>query len=417
MKQFLIGNNVNASKQNYFWNFLSSGLIAGQSALLPLIISIILGNVDTGIVSIAFSIGATMFCLATYNIRNYQVTDISRRLSFHDYLYTRCITVFVVTLIGSIYIFYRYGMGYKAIIIFILCVMKLWDAFEDVLHGELQRSDLLYVGAKIEVIHIVFSLILFMISMICSKNLLFSCFVMVCGKLILSLYLNKHILPLLYLKKEQCNWEKVWRLLKECVPLCISAFLYTYLCNSSKYAIDSYLTEELQGIFAILILPAFVINLMAQFVFNPILVKIAMLWDQEKYKELLNYIIKLLLFLFVLVFIVIISAYLVGIQVLSFVFVQNLSVYKTEFIILIIGGAMTAIVCFLTQILITIRSQNAILIAYIFSCIIVKVISRNIILGYGLLGACILYGVGFGLTALILGLVTVNRFRVIMKDS
>lgn len=417
MKQFLIGNNVNVSKRNYFWNFLSSGLIAGQSAFLPLIISIILGNVDTGMVSIAFSIGATMFCLATYNIRNYQVTDIARRLSFHDYLYTRCITVFIVTIMGSIYIFNRYERSYKAIIIFILCVMKLWDAFEDVLHGELQRSDLLYVGAKIEVIHIVFSLLLFMISMIGSKNLIFSCFVMVCGKIILSLYLNKHILSLVYLNKEQCHWEKVWRLLKECVPLCISAFLYTYLCNSSKYAIDSYLTEELQGIFAILILPAFVINLMAQFVFNPILVKLARMWDGQEYKKLLQCIIKLLLFLCLLSVVVIAGASLVGIQVLSFIFVQDLSAYKTVFIILVIGGAITALVCFLTQLLITIRLQNTILIAYTFSCIIVKLVSESMILKYGLLGAAILYGGGFALTALILGLVTLNSLRKVLKKQ
>ncbi|MCI8481668.1 MAG: hypothetical protein HFJ27_00865 [Clostridia bacterium] len=59
-----------------------------------------------------------------------------------------------------------------------------------------------------------------------------------------------------------------------------------YLLNAPKYAIEHYLTEDIQAIFGIILMPASVLPLFAQLVIAPITNKITNLYKQNEIEKL-----------------------------------------------------------------------------------------------------------------------------------
>ena len=64
-------------------------------------------------------------------------------------------------------------------------------------------------------------------------------------------------------------------MMMEGFPLFLSLFLNMYLSNAPKYAIDAHLTEEIQAMYNIIFMPAFVVQLVVHFIFNLILTSYA----------------------------------------------------------------------------------------------------------------------------------------------
>ena len=54
-------------------------------------------------------------------------------------------------------------------------------------------------------------------------------------------------------------------------PTFCVTFLNIYLINASKYAIDNVMTEDYQAIFGIIVMPATIMVLLAQFMVHPFL--------------------------------------------------------------------------------------------------------------------------------------------------
>jgi O-antigen/teichoic acid export membrane protein len=75
------------------------------------------------------------------------------------------------------------------------------------------------------------------------------------------------------------------RLMIEGFPLFLSLFLNMYISNAPKYAIDAYLNEEVQALYGLVFMPAYVISLVAHFIFNPILKSYAEVWNEGRIKR------------------------------------------------------------------------------------------------------------------------------------
>ena len=59
--------------------------------------------------------------------------------------------------------------------------------------------------------------------------------------------------------------------------------------NASRYAIDGNLSEEMQTIFGIIVMPGMVMSLLSQFIIQPFLVKITDYLRKKEIKKLSNY--------------------------------------------------------------------------------------------------------------------------------
>ena len=131
-----------------------AGMInAAEAVVMSIIVTRITGLADAGMLTIAFAIGNLMMSVGKFGVRNYQVTDIENKFSFHIYLKTRFFTVMLMLTAVLGYLIYaliwlRYDRN-KILIIFMVCMIYAVEAVEDVFWGYFQRRNRMDAGAKL----------------------------------------------------------------------------------------------------------------------------------------------------------------------------------------------------------------------------------------------------------------------------
>jgi len=204
------------------------------------------------------------------------------------------------------------------------------------------------------------------------------------------------------------GWERFRLLLVEGAPLFLSLFLNMYISNAPKYAIDAHLTEEIQAYYNVLFMPAFVIQLVAYFIFNPILTTYAKLWLSEKREDLqklARLIRRQCLILLGLTALAVAVALTIGIPVLSFIFDMDLQGHRIDLAILMIGGGAMAYGVFFNYVITIIREQVFLLISYGIAALAALFLSGPFVTHAGITGASMLYAVLMCVLAVLLGAV------------
>ena len=82
-------------------------------------------------------------------------------------------------------------------------------------------------------------------------------------------------------------------------------------------------------------------------------------------------------------------SYLIGTPVLSLIFGVDLNSYQLELTILVFSGILYSIALVFENILTIYRKHNLLLIVYVSMYIVSLLLSKPLIISYGILGACI----------------------------
>ena len=115
------------------------------------------------------------------------------------------------------------------------------------------------------------------------------------------------------------------------------------------------MTDEYQTYYSILFMPSFVISLMCEFVFKPTITTIAELWWENNVKKFTLYILRIIGIILVCCVAVVAGGHLIGRTLLEIIYGVDLSPYKLHFVVLLIGGGISAEVYMIYNILIAIR--------------------------------------------------------------
>lgn len=385
-------DNSNIEKRSAFWNMLSSMLGSAQSAIFLLVVTHVCDTVYAGIFSIATTLGYQIVTIGNYGMRNYQATDVEHKYSFRDYLTSRYISSILMMLFLIIYLAIKgYNME-KALIIFVFSVFKAVDVIEDVFHGEFQRYNRLDIGAICMTIRYVVSFVVFTIVLIVTKELLIACMWETLVSIVVFVLLTYDLVKPNKVLKITGTLKNAISLLLECFPLFSGGFLYLYICNAPKYAIDNCLSQESQAYFAIIFMPVFVVNLLSGFVYRPLMTRMAICWVEKKNKEFSVLIAKQLIFICIATLVGIVGAYLVGTQLLSWFYGVNVNEYRAALVVLMIGGGFAAITGYMTTVVLTImRLQKQLLLGYGIVTGMALYFSNMIVRRYDILGAAGLY--------------------------
>ena len=392
LSKLIIAGEETVERRSALWNMAASILGSAQSAVFLLVVTNICDEIYAGIFSLATTLGYQIITIGNYGMRNYQATDVKQKYSFQEYFISRCITSVCMLLFVIVYLWVKgYGKE-KALIIFFFCIFKGIDVIEDVFHGEFQRYNRLDIGAISMTIRYVISFIVFFGVLLWNKNLLFSCICETVISLIIFVWLTYEVVkPKKVLNVKGTSMKKVFFLLKDCFPLFLGGFLYLYICNAPKYAIDSCLAQEKQAYFAILFMPVFVINLLSGFIYRPLLTRMAIYWADAKQKEFKSIIVRQFKFILFVTIAGMIGAYLVGTEFLTLIYSISVIKYKWCLVILISGGGLAAIIGFLVNVLTIMRLHQVMLCGYILVAAIGICISNVMVVRYGLMGASVLY--------------------------
>lgn len=400
--QSVLFNEKNIDRRTYFWNtavFISYSL---QSVLMLLIVTRFGDEEIAGIFSIIYATTQMLSSIGSYNMRNFQVSDTKGEYQFGDYWTSRVISTLLMCLLGAIYAFIRFDDAVSRLVVVCFTGYRAFETIEDVIHGYVQKEGRLDAASLAKFVRIIASTLGFILVYIVFRDLLLASSVM----FILSALLFAVCTYAINAEYKQIGYgfggKKVINLLWSCLPLCIGMFLQNYIINSPKYAIDSVMTSDYQTIFSILFLPLFVVNLISQIIFNPLIVKMSKMWNDYEIDRLIKYILFQLLLIIGLTLGIAGFCYLFGCEILGLVYGVELTEYKTVLSLLIIFGGISSTVTFFFAIVTIIRKQIYVIASYSVASILSLVVSKSMVTKYGMMGACLLFGLLMSVVMVIL---------------
>ena len=364
-------------KSEIIWNTLGSFVESLLSAVLLMFCTRLNGTEIAGMFSISFATATILNAIGDFGIRIYQVTDTNRKYKFGDYLLARVFVVITMVIIGILFVNISGYTAEKLWICIALIMFKVIDNLSETYQGEFQLKNRLDLGGKSMVIRVSSSLIVFFITDVITKNVIFSCITFVLTNLTLFLLWDVRILSKFQKLEIKYDKNNIKEILLDCLPLAISTGLSLYIINATKYAIDNFGDYTMQTYFNVIYMPTFVINLVSAFVIKPFLKPFGDLWNSKEYLKFIKSISLIILILAGATFCIDIACALLGVPVLSFIYGIDLSPYKIEMLLLVISGFFYASATVMLYALSTIRKQKLTTIAYIITSVI-ALISSNI---------------------------------------
>ena len=187
------------------------------------------------------------------------------------------------------------------------------------------------------------------------------------------------------------RFSHVMELLKTCTPMFVGTFLSLLLYNIPKYAMASVMADEYQTYYSILFMPSFVISLMCEFVFKPTITTIAGLWWENNVKKFTLYVLRIIAIILVCCTAVVAGGHLIGRTLLELIYGVDLSPYKLQFVVLLIGGGISSEVYMLYNILIAIRWGKCLLPVYSITAVITILAAQAMVKQWGIMGAALNY--------------------------
>ncbi len=413
-RKYLI-NSKNVDKSAYVWNTFAAMLNSFQTTLILLIITRMGNDYDGGVFTIAYAIGNLMMTIGKYGMRNFQATDVNEKYSYKEYIISRYISSIIMIISSTAYIlvciFVNDYPTDKCIVVISVCAVKFVEAVEDILHGRMQQKGRLDVAGKILGIRLFIYIVVYIGMYIVTGDLVLTSVVAFVITTLLAIIFNTSVYKEFSTKENKYETSNVKKLMITCFPLAACTFLIMYIANAPKYSIDAVLDEKTQTCFNIIFMPVFVISLLSNFIFQPMLFKVASVWQEKKTHEFKKIIVRQTFIILGLTIIIALGGFLLGIPVLSAVFSVNLKSYRTELVILILGGGMLALINFENMIITTIRYQRFLIWGYLIVAVISYVFGNRVVRNYGVLGISTFYSIL--VTLLAIGFFILMRWSVV----
>ena len=419
----LLEKTNNVKRSAYVWNAINAMLSALQCPVCLMFITRLGGMKDAGVFSIAFAVASLMLYIGLYGLRRFQASDVNEEFKFADYngmRYITCGAMMAASLGYCLYgcAFNDYSFD-KAAVVFLVCVLKLVQAYTDVIHGNMQQKGRLDVATKSSAVRYVLEVAAIIVTLFITGDLLVSVAVSAVVSVVVMM------LTTVAAGRKYCDTyiprfsaDAIKALTVDGFPLFASLFLNMYISNAPKYAIDTYLTEEIQAVYNLIFMPAFMVMLLSNFIFNPIIKSYAELWlsgSSEQHKELWRRIRMQMLFVLGLTLLGLAMAATVGIPMLSLIFGTDLADYKTELCIVMIGGGALAYAQYFSTVITIIREQKSMIICYGIAAVAAYVLSGVLVKSQGIMGAAIMYAIIMVVLALLLVVSTLWKLNKNLK--
>ena len=374
--------------KNFIWNSLGTGINSFNSLFFLIIVTRVNDIQTAGIFSIAYSTATILYTLAMYSGRLCQVTDIENKISDKDYIANRALTC-VLMLIGAAgFLLIKQYTAFKTTIFALLAIFKGLEAFSDILYGVMQKNELLYKAGQSLSLKGFVGIAAFLVVDLITRDLRLACLaVIIINLVVLVVYDYILISRKLIGKASKVNLKNVVAILKSEFFVFVNSFAGIYILNAPKYAIDSFLTEDIQAIYGYIMMPATVMTLFTQFIVMPFLGKLKDLYENKELKEIENITFKIKLVVIAFGGFAVLAAFLLGPEFLGLVYGLDLRAYRMNLCV-IIGSYIFYAISYINLVtLTTIRHTFVQFVIYIISMIIAFVGANVLVSNFGINGA------------------------------
>lgn len=380
-----------SAKSKFTWNMIGSMSNALSSLILLTTVTRLNGDTDGGIFSLAFSTAQLLTTVSCFETRALQATDVKEEVSFKDYFTFRFITCILMMICAVGYVIMGGHTGVQAAVILIICFYKVIDGISDSFQGMFQQKDRIDLSGQALGIRVIFSTIGFMVVLAFTHNMIAASIAMVVISLVILGMFDFPRSRYFSFPGFQINLEVMKKIFIDSLPLFIGSFMISYVLNASKYAIEAYLPKAMQAHYGFLLMPAFAINLFSLFAFRPMMTTLAISWNNRDFSKFMEIIKRSMLWISFLTVGAVIGAYLLGIYVLNIVSGLDLSAYRIELAIVMLGGGMNAFITVFYYVLTVMRKQMTVLVSYSVGFVSAIILSPILVKTLGISGGAIAY--------------------------
>ncbi|MBQ7410859.1 MAG: lipopolysaccharide biosynthesis protein [Clostridia bacterium] len=374
--------------KNFIWNSLGTGINSFNSLFFLIIVTRVNDIHTAGIFSIAYATATILYTLAMYSGRLCQVTDIENKIKDKDYIANRALTCLIMLIGATGFLLVKQYSGFKTTIFALLAIFKGLEAFSDILYGVMQKNDILYKSGQSLSLKGFVGIAAFLVVDLITRDLRWACFaVIVVNLAVLIVYDYFIVTRKLIDNKFKINKENVLSIFKSEFFVFVNSFAGIYILNAPKYAIDSFLTEDIQAIYGYIMMPATVMTLFTQFIVMPFLGKLKEMYENKQLKEIEQVTFKIKLIVIAFGAFAVLAAFLLGPEFLGLVYGLDLTAYRMNLCV-IIGSYIFYAISYINLVtLTTIRHTFIQFVIYVASMVIAYIGSTLLVQNFGINGA------------------------------
>lgn len=351
-------------KKNIIWNTFGSIFYSACQWLITVIVYHVADLNAAGFLSLAMTTSSSFSAISLFGMRSYQVSDVKREYSQHEYVGSRvltCIVAFVTCALVSIW-----GNNiYQILCIDAFMLIRVAEAMVDVLNGEEQKLDRYDLIGKSYIIRGTATVVIFTVGLMTLKNLMITLFIIAIVNLLIAFVFDwkkttalEQIKPVIYNKK-------IRTLLMQCVPIVVFSFLFSLEGLIPKNVLQQLEGTESLGAYSTIASPTLVISVLANVVFNPFLPVFASVYQNGEYNRFLKLLHKVYIALAGLAIVTTIGALLLGRWGLSLLFGSGILKYYQLFMPIVWCTILIAFIWVLSAILIGLRQMKWLLIGMV----------------------------------------------------
>lgn len=388
-------------KQTYLWTVLASLIYAGSSFLMQMVTSKFIGVTQAGVLSLALTVGNQLVTIGFYNIRTFQVSDVTEKYKFSDYCMLRAVTVSAMLIAGILWLAKDSYTPEKVAAIGIVVVFRATEAFSDLLEGRYQQKGRYDVACRGVFTKDLLYLTAFLTVLFLTRNLTAALAALAVTYVGTVIVIDSQLIGSFGGISFHSSWIRQKRLILEGFPLFANSFLTAYIINASKYALEKYYDSEMMGIFSPLYMLTFVVNMFASFVLKPIISVMAEKYVKKDIRGFLKLVAKQFAVIGGVTAVCLTGAAILGIPVLNFLYGVDLSEYRTAMYLILISGGFTALYQLLQYGIVIMRHQYSSFICCLVTVLITYIMTPVLTKKYAIMGAALSYTISIGVLTLL----------------
>lgn len=339
-----------------------------------------------GYLSLAMSTSSTFSTISLFSMRNYQVSDVKGKYEDKEYIGSRFLTCVLALSLCCLYSV-TVSSSYQRICIIAFMFIRLVEGAVDVLHGINQKYGRYDFIGKSLFIRGVVTIVAFLAGIIVMGDLFIALVLTAISNAVAFIAYDIRKTGSLEKLTAKIYSKKVLELLKECLPLVISSFLISLIPLIPRNAIQALQSNEILGVYSSIASPTMVVQVFAQQVFGPLLPRLAVMLNDERYEQFLSLFHKLLMIFVGFAVVISIAAAIFGRLGLTILYGKSILEYYSLFMPLIWVTIGTACSWILISIVTAIRKLKSLMVIMLAGFVADFALTNSFINMFGTNGA------------------------------
>lgn len=340
---------------------------------------------QAGAFGIAFTTAQLLYIVGLFGVSHYQMTDYGEKYRFADYAKARVFSCVLMAVCCAAVILLLGFSGGKRVYTISLTALMMLNVVGDLYQSLFFQKNRLDLSGSALFFRTFWPLLVFCVLLFIGGNIAWAVLGQCTANLLITLYYALRVAPPFITKNQKPQISH--SLIAECFPLFISMLFMNLLINASKYGIEFLMDDTAQGYYSMIFIPAQVINLCSQFIFKPLLNGYAQTLHNGELQEFFKKVSAQVLLITAITGIGCLAAYLVGAQILGFVYRKDLSGFSGALAVVILGGGIFALCQMFYYILVILRRQALISGIYTLVLVIGSLLTFKWIQIWGIWGA------------------------------